>query len=285
MTRRAAARLSRVAARVLHEPAGHRPAPLPERNLCLTMRGSQVLAFGLLSLVAVLVVAIARRFGGSEPVVTSAPEPDQVVVSEYSSTTFEEPPPQTTLTLGGGAVTLVVPGDLALAASGDPLLGTASVPPCDPGFEYCLYQPPGSFGGTNFHSAGMAMRVRPELNAGPACLLVAPAGHPAVRPAMIVEPDGPEAADTARYVGLSGEEEGRYVTSEVRRLHVGGTCYEFVLRVVETQFDDGGGMVEAFTAADRAAVLERYGGLLENLSVRLPAGLRAVSWPSAAGGP
>lgn len=218
--------------------------------------------------------AAGRAAAGTPPAATSA--------SAAPSTPTHTLAPETSLTLTGGVVTLQVPADLSLAVAGEPLLATSTIPPCDEGFDYCLYLPQGSYAGTNFRAAGTAIKLRADLTSQTSCLLAQPSGYQSLQPGLVVEPEGPDAASTARFAGLMDGAAGTYANGELRRLYVAGSCYEFTSRVVESQFGNyPTGTITEFTAADRQTVLGHLSDALERVSLKLPSGTRSVTWPAS----
>lgn len=210
------------------------------------------------------------------PAATSEP------AASATHTPTESLSPEISLTLTGGVVTLQAPADLSLAVAGEPLLATATIPPCDEGFDYCLYLPRGSYAGTNFSAAGTAIEVRADLTSQTSCLLAQPSGYQSLQPGLVVEPDGPDAASTARFSGHMDGAAGTYANGELRRLYVAGSCYEFTSRVVESQFGNyPTGTIREFTAADRQTVLGQLSDVLKRMSLKLPAGTRSVTWPAS----
>src|SRR5262245_50629843 len=60
-----------------------------------------------------------------------------------------------TLTLAGGEVSIDQPQiPWALAVSADQVLVHSYIPPCEEGFDYCIYYNGDRYVGTNFESAG-----------------------------------------------------------------------------------------------------------------------------------
>jgi len=187
-----------------------------------------------------------------------------------------------TLSLSGGDVTLHYPADLLLATAEDEVQASSTIPPCDDGFEYCLYVPQAAYENTNFRAAGMVIRPRPDLSAPISCLLTQPSGYVGLQPGLAVDQDGSGNLSTARFGDLTDGAAGTYATSEARRLWSGGECYDFTVRVVESQFGNyPAGSIEEFTTEDRRAVLGEFFDVLNGLSVRLEGGSRGVAWPAA----
>lgn len=214
--------------------------------------------------------------------VTSPPEADRPGASQGPST-VSDAAPDTTLSLAGGAVTLQYPNQFSLAKAGEDVRASSTIPPCDEGFEYCLYLPQGAYVGTNFRAAGMAVRPRDDLSAPMSCLLAQPPGYESLQPGLVVDQGEPTNASTARFGNLMDGAAGTYATGEVRRLWAAGACYDFTVRVVESQFGNyTPGTIKEFTSEDREAVLDEFFGVLGGLRVRLEnAATHGVTWPAA----
>ena len=62
--------------------------------------------------------------------------------------------------IAGGELMFVQPADFGLAVHWDQLLVKSMIPPCDDGFDYCIYYYGDDFAGTNFRSAGVRSTAR-----------------------------------------------------------------------------------------------------------------------------
>lgn len=63
----------------------------------------------------------------------------------------------------GGQLMFVRPDDFGLAVHRHQLPVQSTIPPCDEGFDYCLYYLGGQFAGTNFRNAGIRIERRDDL--------------------------------------------------------------------------------------------------------------------------
>lgn len=79
--------------------------------------------------------------------------------------------------VAGGELMFVRPADFGLALHRDQLLVRSVIPPCDEGFDYCLYHIGEEFAGTNFKSAGIRIERREDLETAAACLFTPPRGY------------------------------------------------------------------------------------------------------------
>src|SRR5690606_28999710 len=73
-----------------------------------------------------------------------------------------------------GRLVFVRPGDFGLAVHRDQLPVLGVVPPCDEGFDYCLYYLGDEFEGTNFSNAGVRIERREDLGTVASCLSTPP---------------------------------------------------------------------------------------------------------------
>lgn len=189
------------------------------------------------------------------------------------------------MTLAGGRVTLdLVPG-LALAVSQEQLLDRSSPPPCDPGFDYCLYLPEDAYAGTNLRSAGLGITRREELRAATPCLLAQPDGWSDLQPGTTWA-DGLSGLDgrplaTARFGDVGEGAAGSYTLGEVLRLFDGRDCWEIEPRLALTRFENyPPGQVREFTEADRNDVEQLFWEVLRSATVLT----HRVTWPEEGSG-
>jgi len=166
----------------------------------------------------------------------------------------------------GKGITFSYPtgGDFGLAVTPEQVLEKAYIPPCEEGFDYCLYYLGTDYEGTNFESAGLSIKARPDLTAD-TCLAAPPSGYTRQLEATTTRGEG----YTASVMGPVGDAAvGHYTNGSVYRLHFDDTCYEFVTRIGETQFANyPPGAIKEFTAADREAMMQKLQGLLDTVKL------------------
>lgn len=198
----------------------------------------------------------------------SAPQPGSLTTADPATGATMD----TTLILAGGGVLVSYPAGFDLAVTQEQLLVSSQIPPCDQGFDYCVYLDPAEFAGTNFSSAGLRIDVRDDLGNEAACVLEQPSGYSDLVPIVA------GAADfaTTMFHGVDQGAAGHFSQGSLGRLYYDSTCYEFESRVAQAQFGNfPRGAVEEFDAADRSTTEERLIGVLD--SVSLPDG-RAGLW-------
>lgn len=167
-------------------------------------------------------------------------------------------------TLPGGVVSFEVPEGFALSVAGEPLLVQHVVPPCDEGYDYCVYLLDDAYVGTNFESAGVSIVLRHDLEAQDACLRSQPDGRTGLEPTV---KDGPGFA-TSTFAGLGQGAAGHISRGELRRLWVEDACYQFETRVAKTQFGNyPEGAILRFTEADEAAVAAQLRAFLGSVAL------------------
>ena len=154
--------------------------------------------------------------------------------------------------IAGGFLQFVRPDDFGLAATEEQLLVSSYIPPCDFGFDYCLYYHAPTFEGTTFESAGLRIQRRSDLSTQSACLAAPPAGYVEFEPQIR---QGDRYA-TAKFAPVGDAAMGHYASGELYRLFFDAGCYEFETRIGQSQFANyEPGAIEEFTK-EHAEALE-----------------------------
>ena len=186
----------------------------------------------------------------------------------------------TTLVLADGEVLISYPPGFGLAVTQEQLLHDAQIPPCDEGFDYCIYVEPEEFEGTNFSSAGLGIQARTDLTNEADCMLTQPDGYLDLVPIVA----GASDFATTLYHGIDQGAAGHYSTGSLGRLYYDSACYQFETRVAQAQFANyPTGTIEEFDAADQARTSDRLMAVMAR--VALPDGRNSL-WgraPSRAG--
>lgn len=191
-------------------------------------------------MLAFAVQTIYERGGG--PSATSTPE----------SPELGAPPDQS---VSDGTVTLSYSGDdFGLATNPGQILRPSYIPPCDPGFRYCLYVVDG-YEGTNFEGAGVRFAAEPALRTERDCLNVPPEGLATTTEPRVTRSAATYASSVFADVGDAGA--GHYAEGDVYRLFVRGSlaCYELETRLGRAQaanFPEG--TVRELTASEVASI-------------------------------
>jgi len=206
-------------------------------------------------LVAIILIVLAGLFFWPQPQLVTAP-PGVI----YNQTVSDG-----TITFGYNSP------EWGLATTPEQVLAHSYIPACDEGFAYCLYYNGSAYQGTNFESAGLTIKKRPDLATQSACLQAQPDGYAALVPLVATSSD----YVISKFAPLGDAGAGHYATDTLYRLSYGSLCYEFRTRIGETQFANyPAGSIKQFTDADRTAVQQDLQSLISNIS--LPSGGRLV---------
>jgi hypothetical protein len=164
-----------------------------------------------------------------------------------------------------GVVAFTRPEDFGLAISDTQILTEATIPPCESGFEYCLYYLSDKYAHTNFESAGVAITSRTDLTSESTCLSTAPIGYSDIEPAAITTNEG---YSISVFTPLQNAGAGHYTNSSEYRLYTAASCYQITARIAEAQFANfPPGTVEEFTGRDREDLFARLLSLIESMTL------------------
>lgn len=220
----------------------------------------------LVILAVVLIIIVVAAFAVARPIQTQ--NTSQPSAQDQGTTQA-----LTTTTPGGLTFSYEDPYDLAVTQ--DQVLSKAVIPPCDPGFDYCIYRTGTDYDATNFESAGIAITQRKDLPSQQSCLTTQPSGYRGLQPHTV---------STSGYVlgvfsPISGAAAGSSETGAEYRLWYGTTCYALRTRVAVSQFQNyPAGTKTEFTEADRTQVMGELQGILNAMT--LPDGT-PVQFPAA----
>ncbi|MHB1162983.1 MAG: hypothetical protein ACYCZZ_00410 [Minisyncoccota bacterium] len=185
------------------------------------------------------------------------------VATTTPSTATSATPPLREVTMSDGVGFAYPTKDYSLATTSDQVLVLSYIRPCDDGFDYCLYNTSPDFSGTNFESAGLRIKARPDLTTKQACLATPPAGRPGL------------SANTSLHDGyatsafsVDGAAAGHYSSGTLYRLYASSHCTEFETRIGESQFANfPAGSIQKFTDSDRARVEAELLSILASVKV------------------
>jgi hypothetical protein len=181
------------------------------------------------------------------------------------------------ITLAGGEIALTYPDTYALAVTPVQVLVHPYIPPCDQEFDYCLYYQGSQYEGTNFESAGLRIKRRPDLANERLCLETPPQGFSA---STVPAGRGSASLYSTSVFMVSGAGAGHVAEGQLYRLflRVTSSCYEFETRVGTTQFGNyPSGTIREFTASDRQAVKASLRAILDSGTI----GGEGVAFPVA----
>jgi hypothetical protein len=158
-----------------------------------------------------------------------------------------------------GIITFSVPHDFALATTPEQILAKAYIPPCDQGFDYCLYYNGTAYTGSNFESAGLTIEKRLDLKTQTACLTTQPAGYSNLHATTTQQTS--YSMSVMGPIGDAGA--GHYASGQEYRLYTDGSCYQFETRIGETQYGNyPAGSITQFSDAERASLFATLQGIL-----------------------
>jgi hypothetical protein len=167
-----------------------------------------------------------------------------------------------------GAIKWSYPDNFGLAVTSEQLKGMVQsyIPPCEEGFDYCLYYKGADFKGTNFESAGIRVNKRADLTTERLCLNTPPAGRTNM---------GNSTASTSAYSAsifspLGDAAAGHYSNGELYRVYIlnDKSCTEIETRIGESQFDNfPAGTIKRFGESDRDKVYEGFRSILNSLKI------------------
>lgn len=181
-----------------------------------------------------------------------------------SAEPIDDAPLDTTLVLADGQVLISYPPGFQLAVTPEQLMLDAQIPPCDEGFDYCIYVEPVEFEGTNFSSAGLGIEARADLTNEADCMLTQPDGYLDLVPVVA----GASDFATTLYHGIDQGAAGHYSTGSLGRLYYDSVCYEFETRVAQAQFANyPTGTIEEFDAEDQVRTSERLTAVMARVAL------------------
>ncbi len=180
-------------------------------------------------------------------------------------------------------MSIAVPPGLALAVRSDQLLAAGTPPPCDAGFDYCLYlrdAPPAP----HVRSAGLTVNAREDLRAQTSCLLAQPRGWRDLQPGVLLGPDvlggepGTVPTDrlgSSRFGDVGQGAAGSYTLGEVLRLFDGERCWEFETRLGLARPQEPPSGAAASAEEAEVELLALLASALQSVTLDS----RPVSWP------
>lgn len=174
-----------------------------------------------------------------------------------------------------GTLTFKTPNDFGLAISDEQILIDAAIPPCGSDFLYCLYYIDKVYSETNFESAGVGIMKRDDLNTEQQCLSTSPEGYSETIPVGTLTE---ESYSISVFAPLGNAGAGHYTNSEIYRLFTNDFCYQFELRVGESQLSNyPEESVTEFTNSNRISIMDKLRNIVSEIvltqndsSIRLP---------------
>ena len=172
----------------------------------------------------------------------------------------EETTAQQTVT--GGDLTFRRPNDFGLATNAEQVKFESVIPPCEEGFDYCLYYNDSRFENTNFESAGLRIQERSDLETETDCLNTLPTGYTDFTPRISEN----ETYSISEFSPLQNAATGHVSIGSLYRLSFNLSCYELETRLGMSRFENfEEGTIEEFTQADQQFVQNKVSELLESV--------------------
>lgn len=215
--------------------------------------------------------------------VTSTPIP---ISTSTSKPVTKVASPTMSMSLSDGAIAMSYPSSgYGVAATTSQILVHTNIPPCDAGFDYCIYYYGSAYQGTTFESAGVRIAERSDFAAEAECLGTDPVGWD-IAPIIMESSVRPSSTGsmptyaTSVFSPLDAGAAGQLSTGAVYRLWYAGSpgeqagCYEFETRIGQSDFGNyPPGSIQQFTSADQAVVQAQLASIMQ--SVTLPDGEQA----------
>jgi len=150
--------------------------------------------------------------------------------------------------ISDGVITFSYSQDFRLASNQEQILVSSYIPPCDQDFNYCLYYFKNAYENTNFESAGLRIKKRDNFTNELDCLNNLSNGYVNMESVLIDNGD----YLISRFGPLGSAAAGHYTNGEIYRLWHQDICYEFEVKIGESQFANyPDGAIKLFTNQDR----------------------------------
>lgn len=161
--------------------------------------------------------------------------------------------------ISDGIISFSVPKDFALAMSVNQILVKAYIPPCNDGFEYCVYYDGPDYKGTNLESAGVSILKRNDLKDVDVCLNTAPQGFD-IKSTVL-------STTSSRFGPLGDAAAGHYTSGNMYRVYKNNnTCYEVETRIGLTRYENyPEGDIKKFTDEDFQILNDRLIEFVESI--------------------
>ncbi len=165
-----------------------------------------------------------------------------------------------------GVIEWEYPDDFGLAISQDQVLVTSYIPPCESGFDYCMYYMGNTFAGTNFDSAGVRISKRNDISTERLCLTTPPSGYNTLIPSSATT----TSYSASVFAPLGDAGAGHVAQGELYRLYVRepAACYEIETRIGESQYANyPAGTIDRFDEGDRTTLYQKFNRILESITI------------------
>ncbi len=219
----------------------------------------------ILILILILAIVLIFQFRPSSSVIV-VPSGTSTGTSTGSGT-GSTMPSSFNQSVSDGTITIAYPAQtFGLAVNASQVLVHSYIPPCDEGFNYCVYYIGTQYQGTNFESAGIRVKKRTDLTNERLCVTTPPEGF-----AATTEPNNTISTDTyvsSIFASVGQGAAGHTSSGSLYRLFIRGTgtCYEFETRVGQSQFANyPAGSIKEFTVSDQESVLAQLRAIIQSI--------------------
>lgn len=215
----------------------------------------------IIIIIAVIIIAwIAYQASSGNPTSTTATS----TTTGIATTT-----PTLDQTLSDGTVSLSYPSsDFGLATPQQPITKNSYIPPCDPGFDDCLYYIGTTYAGTNFDSAGIGITKRTSFATQTQCLNNEPTGYNGLTPTITTYSSYSISEFGSQAHPISNAGAGHFASDIVYRVATTAGCYEFDTRVSQSDYGNyPSGSIQQFTTAEQAALQSEILQILDTLTL------------------
>lgn len=168
--------------------------------------------------------------------------------------------------ISDGLLTIPYDKNFALATNPEQILVKTYIPPCLPGFNYCLYLHADTYKGTNFESAGVAITKKPDMGTERLCLNTPPRGYSDVLPDHT---GGTDATAYSVFENISDAAAGHYANGNLYRLFLRkeNICYEVETQIGQSRFENyPAGSIKQFSKTDEGVVKDQLEGIIEAIT-------------------
>lgn len=167
-------------------------------------------------------------------------------------------------TVSDGIIKFDPQEDFGLAVTDEQILIDSYIPPCQPGFSYCLYYLGNKYQETNFDSAGLSIRKRGDLTIKDDCLTHLPAGYSN----LSSQSESHAGYAISVFSPLGDAALGHYSNGREYRIFSANICYQLNASVSESQFANyPTGSVEEFSSTDREQMFGTLRSLIEDITL------------------
>ncbi len=218
----------------------------------MSKQGKTIVAVLAFIVVIIAIIFVVRQ--GRETTPSAYTPPTETPSTPASDTTSD------------GTISFSRPADFGLAVTMEQIPVSSYIPPCIE-FTYCLYYSGAAYVGSNFESAGLSILNRssgPDFSTQTACLTIQPDGYSGLSPKIAHHTD----YAIGVFAPIGDAAAGHYANGEEYRLFTDGKCYQFDIRIGETQFANyPAGTIKEFTASQRTALLAQLRSMVSGIKL------------------